>query len=120
MSDEKISLKFHKKDFIVIITLLAATAVLFFGIMAVRGVRDDGRKVIVMIDGKEVKEFSLSKDITYDIISSEGSNVLVIKDRKVYVASADCPDGICAAHTPIEKTDDEIICVPHKVVIVIK
>ena len=81
---------------------------------------DDGDIVTVTIDGKLYATFSLSDNMSHDIITGNDPgniNRLVIKDGKAYVEYATCPDGICAAHRPISRTGESIICLPNKVVI---
>ena len=53
--------------------------------------------------------------------SGEGQlNVLVIRDGEAFVESATCPDGICAAHRPVSHDGEQIVCLPHKVVITVQ
>ena len=33
---------------------------------------------------------------------------------------ASCPDGICAAHKPISREGESIVCLPHRVVITVR
>ena len=49
----------------------------------------------------------------------DGLNRLVIKDGKAWVETASCPDGICAAHKPIHREGESIVCLPNKVVITV-
>lgn len=44
-------------------------------------------------------------------------NVVMCKDGVVSVVEADCPDGICVDHVPVSGTGENIICLPHKLVI---
>ena len=88
-----------------------------------RMLRGDGDAVVVEVDGKLYGTYSLAVDRTVEIRTGEGGadvNVLVIKDGKAYVESANCRDGICAAHKPVSKQGESIICLPHKVVITVK
>ena len=58
-----------------------------------------------------------------EIHTGEGGkelNLLVIKDGKAFVETATCRDGICAAHAPISREGESIVCLPHKVVITVK
>ena len=85
--------------------------------------RGDGDAVVVEVDGKPYGTYSLAVDRTVEIRTGDGGkdvNVLVIKDGKAYVESANCRDGICAAHKPISKQGESIVCLPHKVVITVK
>jgi hypothetical protein len=63
------------------------------------------------------------EDLTLPIHTGEGGeqvNVLVIKDGEAYVQSASCPDGICAAHKPISRQGESIVCLPHRVVVTVQ
>lgn len=85
--------------------------------------RGDGDAVVVEVDGKPYGTYPLAVDRTVEIRTGDGGkdvNVLVIKDGKAYVESANCRDGICAAHKPISKQGESIVCLPHKVVITVK
>ena len=44
----------------------------------------------------------------------------MIRDGYASVEYADCPDGICAAHKPISRSGESIVCLPHKVVITVR
>ena len=67
-------------------------------------------------------EYSLSEARTVTLPSYDGAgeNLLVIENGAAYVASADCPDGICVAHAPISLVGDAIVCLPHRVVITVE
>ena len=109
-----------RNDIILIAALIAILAVIGLMFLFLRG---DGDVVIVEVDGKKFGEYSLSVDRTVEIRTGDGGkevNLLVIKDGKAYVDHATCPDGICAAHRPISKQGESIVCLPHKVVITVK
>lgn len=81
--------------------------------------RADGDSVTVSVDGELYGEFALGEDRTVQIVSDGGYNVLVIEGGYAYVESASCPDGICAAHKPISREGESIVCLPNKVVITV-
>lgn len=81
--------------------------------------RADGDSVRVSVDGKFYGEFALVEDRAVEIISDGGYNILVIQDGQAHVESASCPDGICAAHKPISRDGESIVCLPNKVVITV-
>ena len=67
--------------------------------------------------------YPLHTDLTLSIRtgeSGEEENLLVIRDGQAYVESATCPDGICAAHKPISREGESIVCLPHRVVITVR
>ena len=106
-----------RNDFILITALLLSIAI--FGLCLFL-FSDNGDTVTVTVDGQLYATFSLKDNISHDIITGKDSNNinrLVIKDGKVSVEYATCPDGICAAHRPISRSGESIVCLPNKVVI---
>lgn len=98
---------------LVIVAMVAA--VLFF-------LRGEGSTVQVEVDGTVIGTYPLSVDREVEIITGENGeelNLLVIKDGKATVTTATCPDGICAAHRPISREGESIVCLPHKVVVTV-
>lgn len=108
-----------KNDLIFIGVLLLVVIAVGLSLWLFRG---EGDSVTVSVDGKVVGVYSLSKDMTLDIQTGEkgeGHNLLVISGGKAYVASASCPDGICASHKPISRNGEAIVCLPNRVVITV-
>ena len=98
---------------VLLVAALGAVYLFFF--------KPAGDTVTVTMDGKVCAVYSLSQDGWYVITSGEGQqNVLVIQDGKASVVSATCPDGICAAHKPIHREGESIVCLPNKVVITVQ
>ncbi len=111
----------HKRrnDVIFIAALLLAVALIGLAFFLLRG---EGDTVTVTVDKARYGTYSLSEDATVEIrtgANGEELNILVIKDGKAYVETATCPDGICAAHKPISRDGESIVCLPHKVVITV-
>lgn len=106
-----------KNDMIFICSLLlialAAALVLFLS-------RTAGDTVTVTVDGELFGEYSLSEDRTVEIRNGNGYNRLIIREGFAYVEIASCPDGICSAHRPINKSGESIICLPNRVVITVR
>ena len=108
-----------RNDLIFIVAILAVVAI---GAAALFFLRGEGSTVQVEVDGTVIGTYPLSVDREVEIITGENGeelNLLVIKDGKATVTTATCPDGICAAHKPISREGDSIICLPHKVVITV-
>ena len=107
-----------RNDVIFIAALLVVIAVAGACLYFFRG---EGDCVTVSIDGTVVATYPLDADRTEEILTvSGGYNRLVIQDGKAYVESASCPDGICAAHKPIHREGESIVCLPNKVVITVQ
>ena len=108
-----------RNDLIFIIGILAVVAI---GAAALFLLRGEGSAVRVEVDGTVMGTYPLSVDREVEIITGENGeelNLLVIKDGKATVTAATCPDGICAAHRPISREGESIICLPHKVVVTV-
>ena len=108
-----------RNDLIFIVAILALVAI---GAAALFFLRGEGSTVQVEVNGTVTGTYSLSVDREVEIITGEKGeerNLLVIKDGKATVSTATCPDGICAAHKPISREGESIVCLPHKVVITV-
>lgn len=108
-----------RNDLIFIVAILAVVAI---GAAALFFLRGEGSTVQVEVDGAVIGTYPLSVDREVEIITGENGeelNLLVIKDGKATVTTATCPDGICAAHKPISREGESIICLPHKVVVTV-
>ena len=108
-----------RNDIIFISVLLAVVVLMGVAFFLLRG---EGDTVTVEVNGVRLGSYPLSEDRTVEIrtgIEDEELNLLVIKDGKAFVETATCPDGICAAHRPISREGESIVCLPHKVVITI-
>ena len=107
-----------KNDILFIAILMAVVIVAGVGLYFGRGAGDT---VVVTVDQVVYGTYPLSKDVTVDILTGEDNhNLLVIQDGEAYVESATCPDGICAAHNPISRDGESIICLPHRVVVAVE
>ncbi len=102
---------------LILVGVLLAVAAAVLGLLLLRG---NGDTVRVTVNGKFYAEYALTDTVTHDIRTGESSwNRLVIRDGKAYVEDASCPDGICAAHRPIGRDGESIVCLPHGVVITV-
>ena len=113
-AEDKVAKSTLKNDVLLIVALLLVVAMLAACLLLTQ---KRGDVVEVRVDGVLYGTYSLSRDATVEIVTEKGSNCLVIRDGKAFVESADCPDGICAAHRPIDGTRESIVCLPHGVVI---
>lgn len=107
-----------RNDIILIAAILiiaAITAIAYFLLTIT-----EGEIVAVYVDGNLYGEFPLYKDTSVEISSKNGTNILVISDGKAKISEASCPDLRCAHHHAISKSNEQIICLPNKVVISIE
>ena len=73
-----------------------------------------GEVVIVYYNNKEYDRAYLSEE---KVIKVNDTNTVRIKDGKVFMESADCPDQICVHQKPINSSGRDIVCLPNKVVV---
>lgn len=106
-----------KNDVVFIAALLLVACLLGAGYLLLRG---EGDTVEVTVDGKVWGVYPLDEDRRVEISVGENRNLLIIRGGKAYVAEASCPDGICAAHRPISKEGESIVCLPNRVVVTVK
>ncbi len=113
MKKDKIKIK---KD-ILLITVIVMIALVFF-LFIHFFIKKDGSMVVVKINGDINYKGSLyqSKELVVDGYQG-GSNRIVIQDGFVYMADADCPDKLCEHMGKISKTGENIVCMPHRVVV---
>ena len=95
-----------------------AFAIVFFvlaGIVAWQylGARPAGTAEL-WADGVLVRTVDLSVDGEYRIESAEGWNLLSVRDGKLAVTAASCPDGDCVRFGA-RNSDPPIVCLPNRV-----
>ena len=103
-----------KRDVILIAAVLIIAAVLF---LVVELTKKDGAGVIVKVDGKQVAEYSLSENATYEL--NGGTNILVIENGKAFLKDANCPDKLCVHQGKISRTGEVITCLPNKLTVTV-
>lgn len=102
--------------------LIMVAAILFVaGIAALLIMHQKRGNEVIIISGDDEKCYSINENRTIQVkYENEGYNVVVIHDGMVWVDEADCSNQICVNHKPIYKNNESIVCVPHKLMIVIK
>ncbi len=107
-----------KKGDVILSAVCVILAVLVFVCFTLA--KSSGDRVVISVDGKTFGEYSLSKDCEVSVKSQRGENTVVIKNRKVTVSAADCPDKYCVSHVGIDETGETIVCLPHRLTVEIK
>ena len=67
-------------------------------------------------EGKLLCTLDLRNDRTLTVEGSRGTNVVTVKDGKIAVTAADCPDGYCMDRG-FCNGGVEIVCLPNRLVI---
>ena len=74
--------------------------------------------VAVVTDGDgTVYELPLDQDAELTITTSLGTNVVQVQDGRVRVLEADCPNQDCVETGFISSSGQQIICLPHELVV---
>ncbi len=64
-------------------------------------------------DGELLYTISLAEDQQFTIRTEYGSNTVTVRDGKIAVTEADCPDGFCVRRGFCDG-GASIICLPHR------
>ena len=78
-----------------------------------------GGEAVVTVQGREVVRLPLDRDTEYRLETEYGVHTVLIRDGKVSVESAPCPDKICVHHAPVSHSGETIICLPCGVVVTV-
>lgn len=106
-----------KADIILFFAVTVAAAVFFLFAFFTR----DGEYAAVYVDGDLVGRYALDSDVTVNVPCADGGyNAVTVADGRVYVSDADCPDRTCVRSGAVSKTGQSIICLPHRLMIVIE
>ena len=111
--------KAYKRMRLNVIAVLAITAVALAAAVTANALGNavDARTVIIQdADGNTFK-MSLSQDDVLTVASSAGTNVIEVQAGKVRVSEADCPNQDCVEQGWISNAGQQIVCLPHKLVV---
>lgn len=95
------------------VIVIAQIAMMFFG----GRFTENGATAVVTVDGDREYKYSLYVERE---VAIDDTNTLIIKEGRIDMISADCPDQVCVNHAPISKEGETIICLPNKVVVTIE
>lgn len=119
ITEDRELIKKIKADIFVIVFFLAA-AFLAWLIPQITGNHIQGSEAVVLRDGNEIGRYRLSTDDIITVRGDDGSyNLILISGETVKVTDADCPDKLCVRHKSISRNGESIICLPHKLVVMI-
>ena len=108
----------RRRDLWLIFGLLVCSGIALFLVLFFR---TPGGQVVVEVDGAVYGRYDLHKDATVRIETEDGSyNLLQIADGCACVTQANCPDKLCVHQPKISQTGENIVCLPHRVVVFIE
>ena len=106
------TVKKHKLDIIVIVSLLLLSAVV---LIATTLSRQGGASVEVTVDGELVGTYSLGTDAVYEL--NGGTNVLTVSGGVAYMSYSNCPDHTCENTGRVRYVGEMIVCLPNRITI---
>ncbi|MCR1951719.1 MULTISPECIES: NusG domain II-containing protein [unclassified Clostridium] len=114
---------FKKLDFVIIavLMLLSFLPEIILGASVGKGYNNTYAEITV--SGRIYKTIPLSEhkgEETIEVKTKDGINVIKIRDNKIGIIEADCPDKVCMNPEYIEKPGQSLVCLPHKVMVEIK
>ena len=73
----------------------------------------------VVRDGEVLYSFDLTKteDTTFDIYYKDSKNTIEIKDGKIRISAAECPDKTCVKSGWLSSSAMPVVCLPNHLVI---
>ena len=77
----------------------------------------DTATVVIRDGAQNVYELPLGQDATKTVTTDLGTNVIEIKDGRVHVEEADCPNQDCVHQGWIDAAGQQIVCLPHKLTV---
>jgi hypothetical protein len=98
---------------ICVILCLAAAGLIYMNM----GPKETGGTLTVTVGGEVYGTYDLGSDQEVDVDTDGGHNRFQIKAGTVSMIEADCPDQYCVNHAAIDKVNETIVCLPHKVVL---
>ena len=106
-------MKAIKKADIILIAALALSAIVML-IIRILTQKIPEPELEIQVGNEYYGTYSLDED---QVIKINDTNVCEIKDGKVTMIKASCPDHLCMEFRAIDKTGGSIICLPNQVIL---
>ncbi|UNK19081.1 NusG domain II-containing protein [Paenibacillus sp. N3/727] len=72
----------------------------------------------ITVDGQLFKTVELTEEEQIiEIKTDHGMNILKVYDYGIEMIEADCPDKVCLSFGFVDKKNQSIVCLPHKVLV---
>lgn len=102
---------------VVVVLVIAAVALAVAAAANALGNAVDARTAVIQDADGSTFTMPLSQDDVLTVASSAGTNVIEVQACKVRVSEADCPNQDCVEQGWISKAGQQIVCLPHKLVV---
>ena len=112
-----------KWDIVIIILLVVLSFIpaVIFGVVLNKDY--NSKYAQITVNGKVYKNIPLSAhtgEEVREIKTESGINVVSVKDDTIAIIEADCPDKICIRPGYIGKVGEQLVCLPHRLMVEIK
>ena len=101
-----------------ILLILVPVAIALVLLIVTKNNGKEGAYVVVMVQNEEKARYSLAIDGVYDI--NGGTNTIEIKDGRVRMIEAFCPNHLCIRQGWIIFEGQSIVCLPNKVSVTVR
>ncbi|WP_141228304.1 NusG domain II-containing protein [Anaeromicrobium sediminis] len=111
-----------KWDKLLIIFIIAAS-IIGIKVTANMATNEESMYLVIQLDGKEYKKLIIDSNTKYTTIpikSDHGYNEVKIEGKKVWMENSDCRDKICEKLGIIEKPNETLVCIPHRLSVKLK
>ena len=102
---------------VVAVLFIAAVALAVAAAANALGSAVDAQTAVIQDADGNTFTMPLSQDDVLTVASSAGTNVIEVQAGKVRVSEADCPNQDCVEQGWISKAGQQIVCLPHKLVV---
>lgn len=111
--------KAYRRMRINVIAVLVITALALAAATAANALGNavDARTAVIQDADGNTFTMPLSQDDVLTVASSAGTNVIEVQSGKVRVSEADCPNQDCVDQGWISNAGQQIVCLPHKLVV---
>ncbi|MEE0954541.1 MAG: NusG domain II-containing protein [Eubacterium sp.] len=103
----------RRNDLVLILAIILASVLMMAGFL-IHGSRNTDAMLKITVGGREYGQYPLDTDRTIEIGKT---NICEIRDGKVRMIYADCPDQTCVHSLPISRSGGSIICLPNRIVL---
>jgi hypothetical protein len=94
---------------LVIVTLASFPVIRYF--------HNEGKRVLIELDGEEVGKFSLEENRVIPVDGKLGTTNVEISEKGVRVLDSPCPYKLCVKSGPIRRSGETLVCLPNRVVV---
>lgn len=112
-----------KKGDLIIILMLVAAVISWFGINKL-GESKDERQIVIETNGSVYKTIPMKVGMKQQDIHIELENGkyidIVVDENGAYVSDVICPDKVCQKTGLVSRVGQSIVCLPNKVVVYIE